>query len=52
MVMLNKEVLFNKIYNGLYYHDLEDHDLVLVKMVEEIQGGLSRRDLSGAREAM
>ena len=35
MVMTNKEVLFNKSRNGLYYLDLEDRDLVLVNKVEE-----------------
>ena len=51
MVMTNKEVLFNKIRNGIYYHDMEDCDLVLVNRVEENQEGLSCRELSGAREA-
>ena len=37
MVMRNNEVLFNKSRNGLYYHDLDDRDLVLVNMVEENQ---------------
>ena len=35
MVMPEKEVLFNEIHNGLYYHDLEDFDLVLVNTVKE-----------------
>ena len=30
MVMPDKKVLFNEINNGLYYHDMEDHDLVLL----------------------
>ena len=51
MVMTTKEVLFNKRRNGIYYHDMEDHGLVLVNKVEENQEGLSRRDLSGTREA-
>ena len=51
MVMTTKEVLFNERRNGIYYHDMEDHGLVLVNKVEENQEGLSRRDLSGTREA-
>ena len=35
MVMPDKEVLFNESRNGLYYHDMEDYDLVLVNTVEE-----------------
>ena len=35
VVMPEKEVLFNEIQNGRYYHDLEDRDLVLVNTVEE-----------------
>ena len=30
----DKEVLFNKIRNGLYSHDIEDRDLALVNKVE------------------
>ena len=30
MVMCYKEVLFNEIRNGIYYHDMEDRYLVLV----------------------
>ena len=37
IVMSNNEVLFNKSRNGLYYHDLDDRDLILVNMVEENQ---------------
>ena len=35
VVMSNKDVLLNKSCNGLYYHDLEDYDLVLFNTVEE-----------------
>ena len=49
MLIPNKEVLLNDIHNGIYYHDMEDRDLVLVNMVEENQEGFSRRELSGAR---
>ena len=35
MVIPQKEVLFKQIQNGIYYHDLEDRDLVLVSTVEE-----------------
>ena len=45
MVMPDKEVLFNERQDGLYYHDMEDRDLVLVKPVEENQEILSRREL-------
>ena len=51
MVIPNKEVLFNESKNGLYYHDTEDCDLVLVNTVEENREGFSRRELSVAREA-
>ena len=51
MGMPDKEVLFNKIHNGLYYHDLEYYDLVLVNTVEETKEGLSQRELSGTRES-
>ena len=34
-VMTGKEVLLNKILNGIYYYDTEDCDLVLVKTVEQ-----------------
>ena len=37
MVMPDKYVLFDKSRNGLYYHDMEDCDLVLVNTVEENQ---------------
>ena len=51
MVMPDKEVLFNDIRNGLYYHDTEDHDLILFNTVEENREGFSYRELLGAREA-
>ena len=35
MVMPKNEVLSNKNHNGIYYHDIEDLDLVLVNTVEE-----------------
>ena len=35
MVMPNKGVLFNENSNGIYYHDLEYHDLILFNTVEE-----------------
>ena len=47
IVMTNKEVLFNDSLNGIYYHDTEDRDLVLVNTVEENLEGFSRRELSG-----
>ena len=50
MVMPEKEVLLNEIHNGLYYHDIEDRDLLLVKTVEENQEGFSRREIYGYRE--
>ena len=50
MVMTDKEVLFNEICCGLYYHDLEDHYLVLVSTIEENREGFFHRELSGARE--
>ena len=31
----DKEVLFIEIFNGIYYHDLENRDLVLVNTLEE-----------------
>ena len=34
MVMPDNEVLFNEIRNGIYYHDMEGLDLVLVNTVE------------------
>ena len=37
MGMPDKEVLLNEIRNGIYCHDTEDRDLVLVKTVEENQ---------------
>ena len=37
VVMLDKEVLFNESLNVIYYHDMEDFDLVLVNTVEETQ---------------
>ena len=51
MVITDKEVLFNEICNGLKYHDLEDHDLILINTVEENREGFSYRELSGVREA-
>ena len=36
MVIPNKEVLFNERLIVIYYHDLEDSDLVLVNTVKEI----------------
>ena len=35
MVIPKNEVLFNEIQNGLYYHNMEDSDLVLVYIMEE-----------------
>ena len=35
MVMLDTDILFNEIFNGLYYHNMEDRDLLLVDTVEE-----------------
>ena len=37
LVMIEKELLLNEIHNWLYYHDMEDHDLVLVNTAEENQ---------------
>ena len=34
MVMPNKEVLLNDSRNELYYHDLENRDLVIIYTVE------------------
>ena len=51
MVIPDKEVLLNENRNRLYYHDTEDHDLLLVNTVEENQEGLSHRALSGDRDA-
>ena len=34
MFMLDTDILFNKSFNGLYYHNMEDCDLILVNMVE------------------
>ena len=51
MVMPDNEVLFNDIRNGLYYHDPEDRDLILINTVEENREGFSYRELSGASEA-
>ena len=48
--MPDKEVLFNEIRNGLYYHDPEDRDLILINTVEENREGFYYRELSGARE--
>ena len=50
VVITNKEVLFNESRNGLYYHDMEDCDLVLVDTVEENREVLSQREMSGSRE--
>ena len=35
MIIPDKEVLFNEIRNGLYYRNMVDQYLVLVKTVEE-----------------
>ena len=43
IIMSNKEVLVNESRNGLYYHDLEYCDLVIVKTVEENREGFSCR---------
>ena len=51
MVIPNKEVLLKNTRNGIYYHDMEDNDLVLVNLVEENREGLTCRELSEAREA-
>ena len=51
MLIPNKEVLLNDIHNRIYYHDMEDRDLVLVNTVEENREGLSCRELSGARDS-
>ena len=51
LVVPDKEVVSNEIRDGIYYHDLEDRDLVLVNKVEENREGFSCRELSGAREA-
>ena len=51
MVMPDKEVLFNDICNGIYYHYPEDCDLTLINTVEENREGFPYRELSGAREA-
>ena len=51
MVITDKYFLINESCNGLYYHDMEDSDLVLVNMLEQNREGFSRRDMSGAREA-
>ena len=45
MVMPDKEVLFNESRNGLYYHDPEDCDFILIDAVEEKQEGFSYREL-------
>ena len=37
MVVPDKNVLFDESRNGLYYHDMEDYDFVLVNTVEENQ---------------
>ena len=49
VVIPAKEVMFNQGHNELYYHYLEDHDLVIVNTVEQTQDVLSRRELSGTR---
>ena len=51
IVMTEREVLFNDICNGLYHNDLEDCDLVLVNTLKKTREGLSRREMSGARES-
>ena len=51
MVMPDKEILSNDIRNGLYYHDPEYRDLILINTVEENREGFSYRELSGASEA-
>ena len=37
VVMPEKKVLLNESVNGLYYHDIEDRNFVLVITVEENQ---------------
>ena len=49
--MPDKEVLFNDIRNGLYYHDPEDRDFMLINTVEENREGFSYKKLSGDRDA-
>ena len=50
MVMPDKADLFNESRNGIYFHDPEDCDLILINTVEENRVGFSYRELSGARE--
>ena len=51
IVMTDKKVLFNERRNGLYYHDMKDHDLVFSNTVEQNLEGISWRELSGGSEA-
>ena len=49
IIITNKDVLLNESHNGIYYHDLEDRDLLLVNTVEEHREGFSCIEMSGAR---
>ena len=49
--MPDKAVLFNESRNGIYFHDPEDCDLILINTVEENRERFSYRELSGARES-
>ena len=50
IVIPKKKVLLNKSHIGLWYHGMEDRDLVIVNTAEENREIFPRRDLSGARE--
>ena len=51
MVMPYKKFLFNKIHNGIYYHNMEDRYLLLVDTVELNRDGFSCRELSGVGDS-
>ena len=51
VVITYKEIMFNYIRNGLYYHHLKYRDSVLVNTLEENQEVLFLRDMSGVRKA-
>ena len=45
MVIPGNKVLFNKSHNGLYHHNMEDRDFVIVNKMEDNREGLSSREL-------
>ena len=50
MVIYAKDVVFNERQNGIYYHDLEDHYLVIFNTVEDNREAFYRIELPGSSE--